>query len=138
VGIRVTVRGQDWPAYLRRVYTGRDFDFTNHPSTNMFDPTVGLQRYFTTDNYEGVAFSNASHYSNPEIDMLFAAIAIECDEAKRQAMIFQFQQILATDLPVIPLLLSRSVTVYNRRVVDHAVDATGVSGNFANVWLKSA
>jgi peptide/nickel transport system substrate-binding protein len=138
VGIDVTVRGQDFPTYLKRVYFDRDYDFTNHPFTSMFDPTVGLQRFFTSDNYrKGVAFTNASHYANPEVDRLFAEIAIEGDEAKRKGLIDRFQEIIADDLPVIPLMLSRAITVYNRKVVDHTVDATGVQGNFAGVWLRS-
>jgi peptide/nickel transport system substrate-binding protein len=103
----------------------------------MFDPTVGLQRFFTSDNYrKGVAFTNASHYANPEVDRLFAEIAIEADEAKRKSLIDRFQEIVADELPVIPLMLSRSITVYNRRVVDHTVDGTGVQSNFAGVWLR--
>jgi peptide/nickel transport system substrate-binding protein len=138
VGIDVTVRGQDFPSYLRRVYSDRDYDFTNHPFTNMFDPTVGLQRFFTGNNFrKGVAFTNASHYSNPEIDDLFAQIAIEPDIAKRKALIDRFQVIIAEELPVIPLLLSRSITVFNKKVVDHTIDATGVSGNFARVWIRA-
>jgi peptide/nickel transport system substrate-binding protein len=137
VGINVTVRGQDFPAYLRRVYTDRDYDFTNHPFTNMFDPTVGLQRYFTSDNYRtGVAFTNASHYANPEVDRLFTGIAVEGDAVKRRALLDRVQEILSEELPVIPLILSRSVTIYNRKVIDHTVDATGVQGNFASVWLQ--
>jgi peptide/nickel transport system substrate-binding protein len=137
VGIDVTVRGQDFPTYLKRVYSDRDYDFTNHPFTNMFDPTVGLQRFFTSDNYrKGVAFTNASHYANPEVDRLFADIAVEADEAKRKSLIDRFQEIIADDLPVIPLMLSRAITVYNRRVIDHTVDGTGVQGNFAGVWLR--
>lgn len=138
VGIEVTVRGQDWPTYLKRVYTDREFDFTNHPFTNMFDPTVGLQRFFTTDNFrKGVAFTNASRYSNPEIDALFATIAVEPDAARRKLAIDRVQDIVAEDVPVVPLILSRSITVFNRKVVDHTVDGTGVSGNFADVWLRS-
>jgi peptide/nickel transport system substrate-binding protein len=139
VGIDVTVRGQDWPTYLKRVYTDRDFDFTNHPFTNMFDPTVGLQRFFTSDNFrKGVAFTNGSHYANPEIDRLFAAIAVESKREERQRLIFKFQDIVAEDLPVIPLLLAPEVTLYNKKVVDHTVNAHGVSANFADVWLKGA
>lgn len=138
IGIDLTVRGQDFPAYLKRVYSDRDYDFTFHPFTNMFDPTVGLQRFFTSDNYrKGVAFTNASHYANPEIDSLFAEIAIQSDVAKRKALIDRFQEIVADALPVLPLMLSRPVTVYNRRVVDHTIDSAGVQGNFADVWIKS-
>jgi peptide/nickel transport system substrate-binding protein len=138
IGIEVTVRAQDFPTYLKRVYTDRDFDFTNHPFTNMFDPTVGLQRFFTSNNFrKGVAFTNASHYVNPEVDKLFAEIAIEPDVSRRREFIDQFQSILADELPVIPLFLSRAIIVYNTKVVDHTLDATGVSSNFAGVWLRS-
>jgi len=137
VGIDVTVRGQDFPSYLKRVYSDRDYDFSFHPFTNMFDPTVGLQRFFTSDNYrKGVAFTNASHYANPDIDRLFAEIAVESDQLKRKALIDRFQEIVADDLPVLPLMLSKPVTVANRRVVGHTVDSAGVQGNFANVWLR--
>ena len=138
VGIDVTVRGQDFPSYLKRVYSDRDYDFAFHPFTNMFDPTVGLQRFFTSDNYrKGVAFTNASHYSNPEIDRLFAEIAVESDAARRKVSIDRFQEIVADEIPVLPLMLSEPITVYNRRVVGHTVDGTGVQGNFADVWLRS-
>jgi peptide/nickel transport system substrate-binding protein len=138
VGIDVTVRGQDFPAYLKRVYTDRDFDFAFHPFTNMFDPTVGLQRFFTSDNHrKGVAFTNASHYANPEIDRLFADIAVEADATRRKALIDRFQEIAADELPVLPLMLSRPVTVYNRKVIGHTLDSAGVQGNFAEVWLKA-
>jgi peptide/nickel transport system substrate-binding protein len=137
VGINVTVRGQDFPADLKRVYSDRDYDFTNHPFTNMFDPTVGLQRYFTSDNYrKGVAFTNTSHYASPAIDQPFADFAVEGDAARRKALVDRVQDIVSEDLPVISLILSRSVTIYNRRVVDHTIDATGVQGNFAAVWLQ--
>lgn len=137
VGIDVTVRGQDFPSYLKRVYSDRDYDFAFHPFTNMFDPTVGLQRFFTSDNYrKGVAFTNASHYANPEVDRLFVEIAVEAEVAKRKALIDRFQEVVADEIPVLPLMLSKSVTVYNRRVVGHTVDGTGVQGNFADVWLR--
>jgi len=39
----------------------------------MFDSTIGLQRFFTSDNFhKGVAFTNASHYTSPAIDQIFA------------------------------------------------------------------
>ena len=137
VGIDVSDRGQDFPSYLKRVYTDRDYDFTFHPFTNMFDPTVGLQRFFTSDNYrKGVAFTNASHYSNPEVDQLFAQIAVESDTTRRRALIDRFQEVVADELPVLPLMLSKPVTVYNRKVIGHTVDSAGVQGNFAGVWLR--
>jgi peptide/nickel transport system substrate-binding protein len=57
--------------------------------------------------------------------------------AKRKALIDRFQEIVAEDRPVNPLVLSRSLTTYNRKVIGHTIDATGVSGNFAGVWIKA-
>lgn len=38
VGIEVTVRAQDFPAYTKHVYTDRDFDFAYEGMSNLFDP----------------------------------------------------------------------------------------------------
>ena len=55
----------------------------------------------------------------------------------RLQLVDQAQDILADDLPVIPLFLSRAIIVYNKKVADHTIDATGVSSNFAGVWLRA-
>ncbi|WP_210262537.1 hypothetical protein [Bradyrhizobium brasilense] len=83
-----------------------------------------------------MAFTNASHYSSPEVDQLFAQIAVESDATRRRALIDRFQEVVADELPVLPLMLSKPVTVYNRRVVGHTIDSAGVQGNFAEVWLR--
>ncbi|MBN4669488.1 hypothetical protein HUS74_28360 [Pandoraea nosoerga] len=83
-----------------------------------------------------MAFTNASHYSNPEVDQLFAQIAVESDTTRRRALIDRFQEVVADELPVLPLMLSKPVTVYNRKVIGHTVDSAGVQGNFAGVWLR--
>jgi hypothetical protein len=49
------------------------------------------------------------------VDRLFEEIAVEADVARRKALIFRFQEIVADELPVIPLMLSRAITVYNRK-----------------------
>ncbi len=97
----------------------------------MFDSTIGLQRFFTSYNFhKGVAFTNASHYTSPAIDQIFAAIAIAADVTKRKALIDQFWEIVAQDLPV---MLRRSLIIDNGKVIDQTVDATGVSGVFASL-----
>jgi peptide/nickel transport system substrate-binding protein len=137
VGIAVTIRSQDFSAWLKRVYTDKDFDFTNHVMTNTFDPTVGLQRYFSSAGYrKGVPFTNAAHYSNPDVDRALDAAAVEPDPQKRAQYLREFQQIVARELPGVNLLSLQPVTVYNKRVVDHTLGATGLSGNFADVYVK--
>jgi peptide/nickel transport system substrate-binding protein len=134
IGIEVTVRNQDFPTYTKRVYTDRDFDFTFNGMSNLFDPTVGVQRLYWSKNFKpGVPFSNGSHYSNPEVDRLLEAAAIELDPKRRYEEFAAFQRILAEDLPDFGVLSSIDFTIYSRAIDGHTVGAEGVSGNLANV-----
>ncbi|TDV39072.1 peptide/nickel transport system substrate-binding protein [Paraburkholderia caballeronis] len=137
VGIAVTIRTQDLPAYLKRIYTDRDFDFSVNGMSNLFDPVVGVARLYTTDNFRpGVPFTNGSHYSNPEIDRLFAQAAQETDETKRRQSFSQVQRILERDLPDLNLVSPQYVTVYARSVHDATTSPDGTAASFANVWLQ--
>ena len=84
-----------------------------------------------------VPFSNAPHYSNPQVDKLLEQASIETDEGKRVQLYTQFQQIVYQDLPILPLVAPRMVTLANRRVRNHTVSAQGLEGNLADVWLAS-
>lgn len=138
VGIDVTVRSQDLPAFLKRVYTDRQFDFTSIGVNTLFDPSVGVQRLYWSKNIRpGVPFSNAPHYANPDVDRLLEAASTEIDEAKRVALYREFQQIVHRDLPILPLIAPRMTTVANRRVHDHTVSAQGLEGNLADVYLST-
>ncbi|MFX7209388.1 hypothetical protein ABTI39_19965, partial [Acinetobacter baumannii] len=89
---------------FKRTYTNRDFDFMSNGMSHSFDPTVGVQRLYWSKNFKpGVPFSNGSGYSNPEVDRLLEAAAVESDPAKRRELFYAFQVIVATDLPDINL-----------------------------------
>jgi peptide/nickel transport system substrate-binding protein len=138
VGIDVTVRAQDLPAFLKRVYADRQFDFTSIGVNTLFDPSVGVQRLYWSKNIRpGVPFSNAPHYSDAEVDRLLEAASVETDEARRTALYRQFQHIVWRDLPILSLVAPRMVTLANRRVHDHTVSAQGLEGNLADVYLTS-
>ncbi|MEX3633393.1 ABC transporter substrate-binding protein [Paraburkholderia sp. BR14320] len=137
VGIAVTVRSQDLPAYLKRIYTDRDFDFSINGMSNLFDPVVGVARLYTSNNFRrGVPFTNGSHYSNPQIDLLFTQVAEETDEGRRKQLFSQIQRILEHDLPDINLVSPQYLTVYSRAVHNHTTGPDGVSASFADVWLQ--
>ncbi|SAK74186.1 putative D,D-dipeptide-binding periplasmic protein DdpA precursor [Caballeronia temeraria] len=137
MGITVTIRTQDLPAYLKRIYTDRDFDFSINGMSNLFDPVVGVARLYTTDNFRpGVPFTNGSHYSNPEIDRLFADAAQETDETKRTQYFAQIQRILEKDLADLNLVSPQYVTVYSRGVRNHTISPDGTAASFADVWLQ--
>jgi peptide/nickel transport system substrate-binding protein len=84
-----------------------------------------------------VPFSNAPHYSNPEVDRLLEAASVETDEIKRVVLYQQFQQIVYHDLPILNLVAPRMITLANRRVHNHTVTAQGLEGNLADVYLSA-
>ncbi|MCX5493697.1 ABC transporter substrate-binding protein [Kaistia dalseonensis] len=134
VGIDVSVRSQDFASYTKRVYTDRDFDFTFNGMSNLFDPTVGVQRLYWSKNFKpGVPFSNGSHYNNPKVDALLEAASVEVDPALRYQQFVDFQKILVEDLPDIGIVSQPDLTIYDKRVAGHTVGADGVAGNLADV-----
>ncbi|MCX5493689.1 ABC transporter substrate-binding protein [Kaistia dalseonensis] len=138
VGIKVVLRGQDVPSWLKRVYTDRDFDFVTNGMGNTFDPTIGVQRLYWSKNFKkGVPFSNGSGYSNPEVDKILEQAAIENDPAKRVELFNQLQVIIAHDVPDITLIGFRQLTIYNKRVKDFITVADGPSGSFAATYIDA-
>jgi len=138
VGIAAEVREQDFPAYIRRIYTSRDFAFAVGRMNNMFDPTVGVQRVYWSGNIRpGVAFSNGSHYRSRKADDLLERAAVETDPGTRSELFRAFQEQVAVDLPDLTLLAPKQITIANRRVSGHTVTADGVAGNLANASIGS-
>ncbi|CDP51593.1 Oligopeptide ABC transporter, periplasmic oligopep tide-binding protein OppA [Devosia sp. DBB001] len=136
VGIAVDVRTQDFPSYVKRVYTDRDFAFTTNSMTNTFDPTVGVQRLYWSKNFKpGVPFSNGAHYVNPEADKLLEAAAVEIDPIKRKQLWDDLQKLVIADLPDLNLISDDNFALINKRVVDAVVDAGGIAGNLASAYL---
>ncbi|MDO9711486.1 ABC transporter substrate-binding protein [Paracraurococcus lichenis] len=138
IGIAVDVRAQDIGAFIKRVYTDRDFAFTTNGASNLFDPTVGVQRLYWSKNFiKGVPFSNCTHYANPEVDALLEGAAVENDPAKRVAMFRQFQQIVAREVPDINLASPVYLTLHNIRAHGHSTTGDGVEASMAEAWVDA-
>jgi peptide/nickel transport system substrate-binding protein len=138
VGVAVTVRSQDFATYTKRIYTDRDYDFAFEGFSNLYDPTVGVQRLYWSKNFKpGVPFSNGSHYSNPTVDALLEASAIELDAEKRVEQWRRIQESLVDDLPDIYVTTPPEFTIADKRVLDHTVGADGFAGNLADVQLRT-
>lgn len=71
--------------------------------------------------------ANRGHYSNPEVDRLLESAATESSRPARQTDYVRVQQILADELPSLPLWFLDSVVVYNRRISGVVASP---SGNF--------
>jgi len=138
VGIAVTVRSQDPSAFIKRIYTDRDFAFTTNGASNLFDPTVGVQRLYWSKNFiKGVPFSNGTHYQNPVVDKLLEDAAVENNPAVRLKLFKTFQDTVARDVPDLNLYQPMFITIANQRVHDHSLTADGVESNLADVWVDA-
>lgn len=136
IGIEVTVRTQDFATYIHRVYADRDFDFTFNSMSNLFDPTVGVQRLYWSKNFRvGVPFSNGSHYVSAEADRLLEAASVETDPVKRQKEFNDFQRTVIQDLPDITIAAVYYATIADRKVINHTITADGICGNLAEVYI---
>jgi peptide/nickel transport system substrate-binding protein len=93
-------------------------------------------RVFWSKNFKiGLPFSNAAHYSNPEVDRLLEAASVETDENRRRQLFRQFQQIVHDDIPSIEFGANPNITIASTKVKNHASTGEGLRGNFADLYI---
>ncbi|MBW8837538.1 MAG: ABC transporter substrate-binding protein [Burkholderia sp.] len=137
IGIDGEIESYDFATYVKRAYTDRAFDITLEALSNTFDPTVGVQRVFWSKNFKiGLPFSNAAHYSNPEVDRLLEAASVATDDAQRRQLFMQFQQIVHDDIPSIEFGANPNITISSRKVKNYAPGGEGIRGNFADLYIE--
>jgi peptide/nickel transport system substrate-binding protein len=61
---------------------------------------------------------NLSGYSNPEADAIIEQAAVTTDDAERLTLLFEIQEILARDLPLITLFYEDGIFAYRPAVFD--------------------
>ena len=137
VGIDAEILKLDLATFLKTVYTDRAWDLVIESLSNTFDPTLGVQRAYWSKNFKiGLVFSNASHYSNPEVDALLEAAAVEPDEGKRRELWYKFQHIIHDDVVSVDLVAAGAQIVANKRVKNFAPGAQGINNSFGQIWLS--
>lgn len=95
-----------------------------------------MQRAYWSKNFRiGLPFSNAAHYSNPEVDQLLEAAAIEPDAEKRRAIWSKFQSIVHEEVASVDIVAAGGVIIANRKVRNFAPGAEGLNGSFADLWI---
>ncbi len=136
IGIDGVISTSDFAVYIKTVYTDRAFDLTYESLSNIFDPTIGVQRGYWSKNFKiGLPFSNSSHYASPEADALLEAAAVEPDAAKRREEFFAFQKIVDHDLPAINLASPLGTILAKKTLHDFAPGGEGIFSNFAGMWV---
>jgi peptide/nickel transport system substrate-binding protein len=124
VAVRVErVPPADWP---RRIMKARDFDLTLITGGQGPDPDQ-LRRRFLADTDTGSYIG----YTDADFREAVERGARLVDVAQRAAAYYHAQEILARDVPFIPLAESVKVVVHNRRVSGlPQLEARGLVGSF--------
>ncbi len=81
---------------------------------------------------------NRGRYSNPRIDALMAAAAIETEPQRRRSDYVEVQKILADDLPGIPLWYPNNQVIHTRRIENVTPNASGTFDFLRYAWIRSA
>lgn len=138
VGIEVTIRSSDLPTYMKLIYTDYDYDLNLFLYAPIFDPSMGLQRFYWSKAARvGSPFVNASGYASPAMDKILEEAAVETNPAKRKGLFHDFQKLAMTDLPILPLLDLDYTCILSKRVHDVMGMPEGIRGSFADVWLSA-
>lgn len=137
VGIDMTVRAQDLPAYLRRIYTDYNFDTLLTQFSPMADPEMGLFRVLlSTNRVRGVPNTQASGYNSPEADALIRNITLERNPAARADLFRELQRVVQRDIPILPLTEMQHITVRNHKVKGTNVSPDGALASFRDTWIS--
>jgi peptide/nickel transport system substrate-binding protein len=137
VGISVDIRKLEEVARLQRVYTDYDFDLTAYNLPLILDPQISTVNYYHSKAIQkGRTNTNATNYISAAFDAAADAAAIELDEAKRKAFLFEIQKVAMEDLPILPLVEAQSSNLIRTSVQNHSTNPTWPFGTWADVWLK--
>jgi peptide/nickel transport system substrate-binding protein len=135
IGVRTVFQGSTRNTELKQVYTDWDFDATLQAYSTAGDPALGVARIYISSAIRKAPFVNASGYSNPEVDRLFAEGADATAAEDRARAYRQAQVILAEDLPVLPIWQTALINVATRRVQGKWSWSTGYD-YWEDVWLE--
>ncbi len=79
---------------------------------------------------------NRGRYANPRVDELLAMAAASTDQAARRKAYIEVQQILAEDLPGIPLWYPDNEVVHNRRLMGIVPQGAGDFDYLRTAWVR--
>ena len=138
VGIAAEVVIQEWASYAHAMRIARDMDgvFTVFSLPSVPDPSSDAIRYHSTQIKSGG--QNYLFYNNPRVDAIIDAVQTTRDQAKRAQLFYEYQDILAREVPMIPLYTLTGVDIWNKKFTGFGVSQWGASPItfLEKVWQK--
>src|SRR5213593_1283878 len=138
VGIGADIVINEWTTYYNAIRQTRTVDgvFTIFSLPTIPDPTTEAPRYHSKEIRPG-GF-NYLFYSNPRVDAIIEEAQRTLDRERRVRLFQEYQDILARDVPMIPLYVLAGVDVWSKRFAGFQVSEWGgASLTFLDkVWKK--
>lgn len=135
VGVKLNLRYEDLPTWLRRVFTNYDFDMMATVSFTQADPVVGIHRlYHSRGIQKGTIFFNATQWSSPKTDKLMDQAMTEVDSEKRKTLYRDLQKELADASSIIWINELSWMTVYNKKLHNAVASPLGPFSSFETMW----
>jgi peptide/nickel transport system substrate-binding protein len=130
IGCDVSVKLIQYAELLNVAYFTRKFDVIIPGYAFLPDPDPSIS--FHSRNIIPGA-SNAASYKNPEVDKLLDDAVATTDQEQRKQLYFQIGDILANDLPSVPMVRTKGQFAYSKQF-DGISDKT--IGTFTNFVLR--
>src|SRR6266403_4663032 len=131
IGIKATLRYEDVPTWLKRLYTDYDFQLSSNWIQGLADPVIGVHRlYHSKQIRQGTVFVNETGWSSPKADELMDQATVEVNPRKRAALYKELQKIVVEGSPLVWVHELQFVTVYNKQFKDVIVSPLGLYASF--------
>ena len=112
VGIELTIESLDTPAFNQRVIAGdSEMSIIGFGGMNTDYGEGGYLRQVYSSRTE--ITQHAQGYENPEVDRLLAQQHVTVDESERRELVGQVQELIAEDLPLLPLVYPTGFSIFS-------------------------
>ncbi|WP_082061090.1 ABC transporter substrate-binding protein [Pseudomonas sp. MRSN 12121] len=137
LGFKVQVVTSDAATWFQRV-SDWDFDLTYNFIFQIGDPYLTNAYLYRSDYILKTSpFANVSGYVNPAADTLWNRVADTAEGAGRQQLYSQLENLLNTDLPILPIFEMRYPTLYHSQVRNLLQTATSLNEDYESVYLDA-
>lgn len=137
LGVDATSQPVDFAVLLGILY-GEEMDYDAFTigwsgRVERLDPDMFI-RSINHSDFAGAGGNNTSRYRNPAFDAIADAQSRELDVTKRQALVYEAQQILAEDVPLITLYSRANVQTFNSDLWDASTVENIPGEGLFNEW----
>jgi peptide/nickel transport system substrate-binding protein len=133
VGVEMTIRMEDWGAFLADVAVGNTQMFVLGQENPMGDADMTLMGCFHSSNID---MSNMFRYSSAEFDSLVEQERREMDQEKRLALMQDAIRLIMDDMPLIPTFVRENVMAHNKSVKGFMLHPGDTVLNLYTVYIE--